>query len=369
MSQISFSGLDGPSPRGRRARLNCRPVDALSTYWTCSTWNGFALGSRITPLLSKACRKKRLCHPVQFSALRSDHARLACRGASSEALSGARVSGRASSRAIRRALGYGGYEDGTSIPVEVVALTGHGNILAAFVLTQRDFRAFSQLRIPERPQSRCLVPLSPAAKEWSESRIRPERLEPRILLSKAQPFPELHRQLEDFATSIPARPSAPRDVAGNPGANLIGELQRHIQENTLTPSGYEELCRHVFVYVFDPHLYGFKRQAQTSDGANRYDFICRITPGQPFWDNLRADFHTKALLFECKNYNEKITADQVYSTERYLFTGALRTVCFRISRLGPDDGCISAAQGAMLPETNPVAVQSGPDRIDQTEIR
>ena len=189
-----------------------------------------------------------------------------------------------------------------------------------------------------------LGPLSPAAKEWSESQFGLNVWDLETLLSKAQPFPELHRQLKDFATSIPARPSAPRDVAGNPGANLIGELQRHIQENTLTPSGYEELCRHVFVYVFDPHLYGFKRQAQTSDGsANRYDFICRIRSGQPFWDNLRADFHTKALLFECKNYNEKITADQVYSTERYLFTGALRTV-YLISRLGPDDGCISAAQ-------------------------
>jgi hypothetical protein len=44
---------------------------------------------------------------------------------------------------------------------------------------------------------------------------------------------------------------------------------------------------------------------------------------------------------------EPITADQVYSTERYLFSGALRTVCFLISRKGPDEGCKRAAQGAL----------------------
>jgi hypothetical protein len=99
--------------------------------------------------------------------------------------------------------------------------------------------------------------------------------------------------------------------------------------------------------LFDPHLYGFESQVETSDGANRYDFICRIKPGDPFWDAIKMDFRTRSILFECKNYSEPITADQIYSTERYLFSRALRSVCLLISRLNSDDSAKRAAQGTM----------------------
>jgi hypothetical protein len=150
---------------------------------------------------------------------------------------------------------------------------------------------------------------------------------------------------------------------------LIGQLLRHDEDaSAFSPSGFEALCMKVFAFLFDPNLFGFEAQSQTSDGANRYDFICRIAPGRPFWDTLRTDFRTRALLFECKNFTDPITADQIYSTERYLFSGALRTVCFLIARKGGDEGCMRAAQGAMRESGKLILVLSNRDLIKMLEL-
>ncbi len=150
---------------------------------------------------------------------------------------------------------------------------------------------------------------------------------------------------------------------------LIGQLQAHDRNvEALSASEYEQLCMDVFIFLFDPTLLGFERQAKTTDGGNRYDFICRIAPGRPFWDTLRADFRTRALLFECKNYSQAITADQIYSTERYLFSGALRTVCFLLARKGGDEGCMRAAQGAMRESGKLILVLSNLDLIEMLEL-
>lgn len=209
--------------------------------------------------------------------------------------------------------------------------------------------------------------LSPAAKEWSEKQFDLSVWDIDVLLGKTAPFPDLHAELVAFIALAPDRLAKPEN---NSDALFISEIKSHIQEkSTHSPSQYEDLCLRVFTYVFDPTLYVFKKQATTSEGANRYDFICRIKSGQPFWDDLRADFHTKALLFECKDYDKKITADQVYSTERYLFVGALRTVCFLISRLGPDEGCIRAAQGAMRESGKLILLLSNQDLIELIKLK
>jgi hypothetical protein len=211
-----------------------------------------------------------------------------------------------------------------------------------------------------------MVPLSPATRHWAESQFGLSVWDLDTLLTKARPFPDLYQEVKDLTSGAPPREAPTKDDVGTA---LIGELETHIAENTLTPGQYEDLCRRVFSHVFDPRLYGFKKQPNTSDGANRYDFICRIESGHWFWDDLRSDFRTKAILFECKNYNDKITADQVYSTERYLFTGALRTVCFLISRLGPDDGCIRAAQGAMRESGKLILLLSNEDLIELIKLK
>ncbi|MBF9234444.1 hypothetical protein [Microvirga alba] len=171
---------------------------------------------------------------------------------------------------------------------------------------------------------------------------------------------------EEAPAEIEARRAAERR---DTRAALIKELKDHESGAVaLSPTEFERLCMRTFIFLFDPNLFGFERQAETSDGGNRYDFICRIAPGRPFWDSLRADFRTKALLFECKNYQDPITADQIYSTERYLFAGALRTVCFLIAPKGGDAGCLRAAQGAMRESGKLILVLSNLDLVELLEI-
>ncbi len=157
---------------------------------------------------------------------------------------------------------------------------------------------------------------------------------PTEIIDRAQKYPDIGARLVSLIGATRVTPIEKEVGLDGEAQGLIARLDFHRLGLKITPKEYEVLCQQVFAYVFDPYLYDFRRQVETTDGANRYDFICRIKSGNGFWDSVRGDFRTRAILFECKNYSDQITADQVYSTERYLFSTALRTVCFLISPLG-----------------------------------
>jgi hypothetical protein len=62
---------------------------------------------------------------------------------------------------------------------------------------------------------------------------------------------------------------------------------------------------------------------------------------------LAHDFRSRYLIFEFKNYSGRIGQAEVYSTEKYLFTTALRSVAILIARSGWDAGASRAAAGAL----------------------
>ena len=252
-------------------------------------------------------------------------------------------------------------------PVEVVGNTGTGQIDSL----RRDTKRLSALRVADIWSGKPIIVVSkfatPVTAHWARHQTEVTIVTLADLLleaAAADPIPS-------FKTAY----SAPEDIEARraearaeKSASLIHQLRVHDQDrDALTPGEYEALCMEVFTFLFDPNLFGFEAQEETTDGANRYDFICRIAPGRPFWDNLRADFRARALLFECKNYAEPITADQIYSTERYLFSGALRTVCLLIARKGGNEGCMRAAQGAMRESGKLILVLSNLDLIAMLE--
>jgi hypothetical protein len=220
--------------------------------------------------------------------------------------------------------------DGLRSPVEVTSSKA-ATVVARLRATAERLSSIADASLA-RPIIVVGARLTPPAKAWAMEQFDGEVWDLADLLRLAQPYPDLAKRVQAFSETLP---NERHPLADDPSASLRNTLTEHTRENNLTPSEYEAVCMSVFKELFDPHLYGFQSQARTSDGGNRYDFICRIQPGNPFWDSLRQDFRTKAILFECKNYENPIGADQVYSTERYLFSGALRTVCLLISRLGP----------------------------------
>jgi hypothetical protein len=261
--------------------------------------------------------------------------------------------------------------DGIRSPVEVKS-TPRFPLSALVTLAARLQSITSLSREHVSPLIVVAGHLTPQARNWAAHTFDIRVWDISELREKARPFPDLYQKLTQildpdtvaFESSVESGPRQ-SDITND----LIRRLTEHEKNGGLSPTQYEELCQEVVTFLFDPDLYGFERQARTSDGANRYDFICRIRPGNLFWDSLRADFRTRSILFECKNYEDRITADQVYSTERYLFSGALRTVCFLISRKGPDEGCKRSAQGALRESGKLVLLLSNIDLVEMLQLR
>ena len=110
---------------------------------------------------------------------------------------------------------------------------------------------------------------------------------------------------------------------------------------------FEEKCIEALKYLFDDDLSLWEAQNTTDDDLSRFDLICRISSRNDFWTSLSRYFNTRYVLFEFKNYTEPIKQGQIYTTEKYLYTNALRSVGFIIARNGADDNALKAAKGAL----------------------
>ena len=130
------------------------------------------------------------------------------------------------------------------------------------------------------------------------------------------------------------------------GEQLCDELTQ-IEEGKNGWSAFEIKCEEILKYLFDKDLNVWNRQARTDDQLSRFDLICRINSEEEFWKTLIQSFNSKYLLFEFKNYSNPIGQDQIFSTERYLFTKALRSAGIIIARNGAKNQAKIAAKGAL----------------------
>lgn len=76
----------------------------------------------------------------------------------------------------------------------------------------------------------------------------------------------------------------------------------------------------------------------------------------------RLVFKTWYVIFEFKNHTRYITQGEVYSTEKYLFVPAMRSVAFVISRKGTDKNAKAVMRGA-LRETGKLILSLSLDEV------
>ncbi|MCY1741438.1 hypothetical protein [Ensifer sp. SL37] len=134
---------------------------------------------------------------------------------------------------------------------------------------------------------------------------------------------------------------------------------------------YEAICFEAIAELFGDELGVLHDQHPVADRFHVIDLIASIKPSEPdnFWAHLRSDFRSRYIVFEFKNYKDAIGQDQIYSTEKYLFTHALRTVAIMIARNGEDDGAKHAREGALREHGKLIIGLSGADLVKMLEMK
>lgn len=155
-------------------------------------------------------------------------------------------------------------------------------------------------------------------------------------ISSEEPF-----GLKFEKTSLPA----PKGC-GPDGRALIARLtdcrcgQGHAAE-------YEKICADIVQFLFGAEFSQFSQQHKTRDDMFHMDILCALKGTTALWQMLTHYYNTKFVVFECKNYSQKIQQNLIYVTDKYLFNPALRNVAFIISRKGFDKHAHEAALGIL----------------------
>ena len=118
---------------------------------------------------------------------------------------------------------------------------------------------------------------------------------------------------------------------------------------------YEKVCEDIIRHLFEANYFNrLTSQHKTNDEHFRMDLIgsLKITQNNdesmhPLWQMLVQHYNSHFVVFEFKNYTDKIDQNLIYITEKYLFDAALRNVAFIISRKGFSDSAKFAAEGCL----------------------
>lgn len=130
------------------------------------------------------------------------------------------------------------------------------------------------------------------------------------------------------------------------GQDICQELE-NIDPGKSSSSLFENKCEEAVKYLFEDDMTFWQSQITTHDQLHRFDLIARIASLHDLWRTLARDFNSRYVVFEFKNYTDPITQKEVYSTEKYLFKTALRSIAIIISRNGSDKHAKVAMQGSL----------------------
>lgn len=181
------------------------------------------------------------------------------------------------------------------------------------------------------------------------------------LLFMVQENDELRKELIsalEFSVSgfLPCRPNniylktniKPSSKSKNTGEILKERVQKWVPKKS-NYMEYEELCSDVLRYLFDDELTLWEEQRISNDGLYRFDLICKIKDGEVsgFWTTILQFFKSKYILFEFKNYKDPITQTEIYTTDKYLYLKAFRSVGIIISCKGSSDNAVKAMRGTL----------------------
>lgn len=167
------------------------------------------------------------------------------------------------------------------------------------------------------------------------------------LLNKTITFPEIYNELIDLLELDPSLKIIIDQVDFISGSYLLVELEK-IPKGKRGAYSFEAWCIEALKYLFHDYLVGWKEQSSTIDGLQRRDLICRVKDSNTeVWQFISHTLRSRYVIFEFKNYSEKITQREIFTTERYIYPMALRNCAFIISREGASSSAQQVIEGAM----------------------
>lgn len=152
--------------------------------------------------------------------------------------------------------------------------------------------------------------------------------------------------------------------------SLINEL-RMCQAGRPMAREFEALCKKLLENIFSEDLALWKEQERSNKDLYRFDLLCRIKDGKQktFWRILERYFASKYIIFEFKNYKEKITQKEIYTTEKYLYAKALRSVGIIIAANGYDENACWAAKGCLRENGKLIMLLDAEDLIKMNQMK
>ncbi len=152
--------------------------------------------------------------------------------------------------------------------------------------------------------------------------------------------------------------------------SLIKELMSCKAGKTMFRT-YEEICYDILKNIFADDLALWKNQQKSNKNLYRFDLLCRIKEGnkREFWAILEKYFNTKYIIFEFKNYRAKITQKEIYTTEKYLYSKALRGVGIIISANGYHQNAHWASKGCLRENGKLIILLNSSDLKEMCEMK
>ena len=197
------------------------------------------------------------------------------------------------------------------------------------------------------------------------------------LLFAVQSYTELRNEL------IAALPFSIEEIEPQEGFLQIDILQHGdytnslIEEMNLCKAGgplartYEVLCHKLLENAFSEDLALWEEQQKSNNELYRFDLLCRIKDEnqKTFWSILERYFKSKYVILEFKNYNKPITQKEIYTTEKYLYAKALRSVGIIIAAHGYDENAYWAAKGCLRENGKLIILLDTDDLIEMNKLK
>lgn len=160
-------------------------------------------------------------------------------------------------------------------------------------------------------------------------------------------------------------------ISKTSGTNELIERLKRWNPHSTESTEYEQLCLRILKNLFNNELSLWQEQEKSNDDLFRFDLICKIKDGEvsAFWSVLEDFFKSKYIIFEFKNYVDRITQREVYTTDKYLYHKALRGVAIIISCHGEDKNAQKAIRGTLRENGKLIVSVNNQDLIKMLEMK